>query len=71
MSNEQAQDDTATPSQVREIENGIFNMVITLVQTLSQYNDPQKSREYVIQYLERLSTGLKMAGENEGEPTND
>lgn len=71
MSTEDAQDNTATPSQIREIENGIFNMVITLVQTLSQYNDPQKSREYVIQYLERLSAGLKMAGQKEGESTDD
>ncbi len=68
---QETQESNATPSQIRDIENGIFNMVITLVQTLSQANPPEKSRAYVIRYLERLSAGLNMAGEEEGESTDD
>lgn len=68
---EEKQEEQVTPSQIHDIENGIFNMVITLVQTLSQANDPEKSRQYVIHYLNRLSAGLKMAGKNEGEATDD
>lgn len=42
-----------------EIENYIFNLVVTLVQDLSAVHPPQAAREYVASYLERLSAELK------------
>ncbi len=69
MSEEETQD--LTPSQVREIENGLFNMTITLVQTLTSLVGGEKARAYVIAYLKRLINGLEMADNDQGEATDD
>lgn len=71
MAEEKEESPKGTPSQIHDLENGIFNMVITLTQTLSLNNDPQTARAYVIHYLERLSAGLQMAGEESGDEQHD
>jgi len=62
-------DEQPGPSGVRELENGIFNMTVTLVQHL-QTEYPQKvAREYVATYLDRLSHELRQYEENNQEMT--
>lgn len=56
--------------QVKEYENGIFNLAVALVQHLAQQYKPEASRLYVAAYLERLADGLKSIP-NEKEETNE
>lgn len=56
--------------QVKEFENGIFNLAVALVQNLSQTYQPEAARLYVVAYLERLAEGLKSIP-NEKERTNE
>jgi len=58
MSDEPEQPEESSNSP-REIENYIFNLVVTLVQELSAVHPPKAAREYVASYLDRLSTELQ------------
>lgn len=61
---EELQTESEAPPQVREIENGIFNMVITLCQHISVSHPPEVAREYVATYLDRIADGLRQLPEN-------
>lgn len=52
---------------IRELENGIFNMVVTLTKTIQKYSSSDTAKTYVIHYLERLIEGLKMSQDQSGE----
>lgn len=44
---------------VKEIEDGILNMVITLVQVLEPYTGKDHARTHVIDYLEKIQSGIE------------
>lgn len=64
------EEEVATPSQIRDLENGIFNLSVTLAQTLSATGNKHEARLYVASYLERIATALKDMQETTGE-SND
>ena len=57
--------------QVKEYENGIFNLAVALVQHLSQTYEAQAARLYAAAYLERLADGLKSIPNDKKENTNE
>jgi len=71
LNEEEESNTSGTPSEIHELETGIFNLVITLTQLLSQNNNHKQARAYVIRYLERLSAGLRLADEQQGEQQDD
>lgn len=54
---------------IRELELGIFNMVVALARTIQGYSSPETAKKYVIAYLERIIEGLKMTENDSGETT--
>jgi len=48
-----------------EMENGIFNLIISLCQHKANFMTIEKSKEEVAQYLEKLVDGLRFNEENE------
>lgn len=55
---EKNEEESTVPSQIRDIENGIFNMVITLCRHLETKMESDAARRYVASYLDRLAQGL-------------
>jgi hypothetical protein len=64
MTEQHEQDKSAA---IRELENGIFNMVVTLTRTVQRYSSSETAKTYVIHYLERLIEGLKMTQDQSGD----
>jgi len=55
-----------TSADVHELENGVFNLVVTFVKQLQETVGPENARNYVAQYLEHLAKQLS-AFEQTGE----
>ena len=66
---EESSDDEATArtfmTNTQNIEDGIFNLVISLVLTYSQYGAPETARKRVAAYLQSLIDGLDTSTDNE------
>lgn len=69
----EAQGGEPPASTTRDLENGIFNMVVTLTKQLSYLTPPDVARNYVASYLLRLAEGLKSVDSNNNDEgqTND
>lgn len=65
--------DSAPQAQADAIENGIFNLVITLCRFYEQAEPAEQARRRVALYLERVAAGLHLAADNQGKdrPNHD
>lgn len=52
-------------SHVKEIEDGILTLVITLIQMLEPVVGKEHARKHALDYLDRIHSGIKQSQEEE------